>query len=75
VYDPAHFLTITKDKVTTLINSEMEPINVSMSLACEMVRNDKTHKLVGTDGMEEAMNIMREKMLKSFSEYQKHGSG
>ena len=83
-------LTITKDEVTRLINFETEPINVRMSLACEMVRNDpktgeevstvahfrsKTHKLVGTDGTEEAMNIMREKMLKLFSEYQKRGSG
>jgi hypothetical protein len=90
VYDPAYFLTITKDEVTTLINSETEAINVSMSLACEMVRNDpktgeevstvaqfrsKTHKLVGTDDTEEVYDIMKEKMLKSFSEYQKRGSG
>ena len=89
-YDPAYFLTITTDEVTTLTNSEMEPRNVSMSLACEMVRNDpktveevstiahfrsKTHKLVGIDDTEEALNIMKEKMLKSFSEYQKRGSG
>ena len=31
-YDPAHFLDITKDEVETLINSETEPRNVSMSL-------------------------------------------
>ena len=89
-YDLAYFLTITKDEVTTLINSETEPKNVSMSLACEMVRNDpktgkevstvahfrsKTHKLIGIDDTEEALNIMNEKMLKSFSEYQKRGSG
>jgi hypothetical protein len=89
-YDPAYFLTITKDEVTTLINSETEPKNVSISLACEMVRNDpktgeevstvahfgsKTHKLISMDDTEEALNIMKEKLLKSFSEYQKRGSG
>ena len=61
-----------------------------MSLACEMVKNDpktgqevstiahfrlKTHKLIGIDDTEEALSIMKEKMLKSFSEYQKRGSG
>jgi hypothetical protein len=61
-----------------------------MSIACEMVRNDpktgkevstvahfrsKTHKLIGIDDTEEALNIMKEKVLKSFSEYQKRGSG
>jgi hypothetical protein len=90
VYDPAYFLNTTKDEITTLINSETEPKNVSISLACEMVRNDpktgervstvahlrsKPHKLVGTDDTEEALNTMKEKMLKSFSEYQKRGSG
>ena len=35
----------------------------------------KTHKLVGTDDTEEVHDIMKEKMLKSFSEYQKRGSG
>jgi hypothetical protein len=35
----------------------------------------KTHKLVGTDDTEEVHGIMKEKMLKSFSEYQKRGSG
>ncbi|CAB3997853.1 Hypothetical predicted protein [Paramuricea clavata] len=89
-YDPAYFLTITKDEVTTLINSETEPKNVSISLACEIVRNDpktgeevstvahfrsKTHKLIGIDDAEEVLSIMKEKMLKSFSEYQKRGSG
>jgi hypothetical protein len=89
-YDPALFLTITKDEVTTLINSETGPRNVSMSLACEMVRNDpktgkevssvanfrsKTHKLIGIDDTEDAPNIMKKKILKSFSEYQKRGSG
>ena len=39
-YDPAYFLTITEDEVKTLINSETEPRNVRMSLACEMVRRD-----------------------------------
>ena len=85
-----NFLTITTDEVTTLINSETEPKNVSISQACEMVRNDpktreevstvahfrsKTHKLIGIDDTEEALDIMKEKMLKSFSEYQKRGSG
>ena len=89
-YDPSYFLTITKDDVKTLINSETEPRNVRMSLACEMVRSDpktgeevsttahfksKTHKLIGTDDTEETQGIMREKMLKSFSEYQRRGSG
>ena len=89
-YDPAHFLTITEDKVTTLINSETEPRNVNMSLACEMVKNDpktgeevstvahfrsKKHKVTGTDNTGEVSNIMKEKMLKSFSEYQRRGSG
>jgi hypothetical protein len=89
-YDPVHFLDITKDEVETLINFETEPRNVSMSLACEMVRNDpkteeevsavahfrsKTHKLIGIDNTEESFHIMKEKMLKSFSEYQKRGSG
>ena len=61
-----------------------------MSLACEMVRSDpkteeevsivahfrsKTHKLTRTDDTEESFNTMKEKMLKSFSEYQKRGSG
>ena len=64
--------------------------NVRMSLACEMVRSDpktgeevsttahfksKTHKLIGTDNTEETQGIMRGKMLKSFSEYQRRGSG
>ena len=31
-YDPVHFLSITKDEVAALINSETEPRNVSMSL-------------------------------------------
>ena len=90
VYDPSYFLTITEDEVKTLINSETEPRNVRMSLACEMVRSDlktgeevsttahfksKTHKLFGTDDTEETQGIMREKMLKSFSEYQRRGSG
>jgi hypothetical protein len=90
VYDPSYFLTITEDEVKTLINSETEPRNVRMSLACEMVRSDpktgeevstiahfgsKNHKLIGTDDTEEAQSIMREKMLKSFSEYQRRGSG
>ena len=35
----------------------------------------KTHKLVGTDDTEEVHDIMKEKMLKSVSEYQKRGSG
>ena len=89
-YDPSHFLTITEDEVKTLINSETEPSNVRMSLACEMVRSDpktgeevstiahfgsKNHKLIGTDDTEETQSIMREKMLKSFSEYQRRGSG
>ncbi|CAB4034320.1 Hypothetical predicted protein [Paramuricea clavata] len=83
-YDPSYFLTTTKDEVKT------EPRNVRMSLACEMVRSDpktweevstiahfgsKNHKLIGTDDMEEAQSIMREKILKSFSEYQRRGSG
>ncbi|CAB3984363.1 Hypothetical predicted protein [Paramuricea clavata] len=61
-----------------------------MSLACEMVRSDmktgeevstiahfgsKNHKLIGTDDTEETQSIMREKMLKPFSEYQRRGSG
>jgi hypothetical protein len=90
VYDPSYFLTITENEVKTLINSETEPRNVRMSLACEMVRSDpktgedvsttahfksKTHKLIGTDDTEETQGIMREKMLKSFSEYQRRGSG
>ncbi|CAB4023213.1 Hypothetical predicted protein [Paramuricea clavata] len=73
-----------------LINSETEPINVSMSLACEIVRKDpktgeevstvipfmsKTHKLVGKDDTEEVYDIMKEKMLKYFSDYQNRGSG
>jgi hypothetical protein len=29
----------------------------------------KNHKLIGTDDTEETQSIMREKMLKSFSEY------
>jgi hypothetical protein len=89
-YDPAYFLTITEDEVKTLINSETEPRNVRMSLACEMVKSDpktgeevtaiphfgsKNHKLIGTDDTEETQSIMKEKMLKSFSEYQKEGSG
>jgi ATPase subunit of ABC transporter with duplicated ATPase domains len=89
-YDPAYFLTITEDEVKTLINSETEPRNVRMSLVCEMVRSDpkngeevstiahfgsKNHKLIGTDDTEETQDIMREKMLKSFSEYQRRGSG
>ena len=89
-YDPSYFLTITEDEVKTLINSETEPRNVRMSLACEMVRSDpktgeevftiahfgsKNHKLIGTDDTEETQDIMREKMLKSFSEYQRRGSG
>jgi hypothetical protein len=89
-YDPAYFLTITEDEVKTLINSETEPRNVRISLACEMVRSDpktgeevstiahfgsKNHKLIGTDDTEETQSIMREKMLKSFSEYQRRGSG
>ena len=89
-YDPSYFLTITKYEVKTLINSETEPRNVRMSLACEMVRSDpktgeevstiahfgsQTHKLVGTNDTEETQGIMREKMLKSFSEYQRRGSG
>ena len=89
-YDPAYFLTITEDEVKTLINSETEPRNVRMSLVCEMVRSDpktgeevstiahfgsKNHKLIGTDDTEETQSIMREKMLKSFSEYQRRGSG
>ncbi|CAB3978150.1 Hypothetical predicted protein [Paramuricea clavata] len=60
-YDPVHFLDITRDEVEAFINSETEPRNVNMSLACEMVRNDpkteeevsvvahfrsKTHKLI-----------------------------
>ncbi|CAB3996294.1 Hypothetical predicted protein, partial [Paramuricea clavata] len=88
-YDTVHFLDITRDEVEALINSETEPRNVSMSLACEMVRNDpkteeevsvvahfrsKTHKLIGIDDTEEPLNTMKEKMLKSFSEYQKRGS-
>ena len=39
-YDPSYFLTIMEDEVKTLINSETEPRNVRMSLACEMVRSD-----------------------------------
>ena len=89
-YDPSYFLTITEDQVKTLINSETEPRNVNMSLACEMVRSDpktgeevtdiphfgsKNHKLIGTDDTEGAQSIMREKMLKSFSEYQRRKSG
>ena len=89
-YDPSYFLTITEDEVKTLINSETEPRNVRMSLACEMVRSDpktgeevstiahfglKNHKLIGTDDTEETQGIMREKILKSFSEYQRRGSG
>jgi hypothetical protein len=89
-YDPSYFLTITEDEVKTLVNSETEPRNVRMSLACEMVRSDpktgeevstiahfgsKNHKLIGTDDTEETQGIMREKMLKSFSEYQRRGSG
>ena len=89
-YDPSYFLTITEDEVKTLINSETEPRNVRMSLTCEMVRSDpktgeevstiahfgsKTHKLIGTDDTEETQSIMREKILKSFSEYQRRGSG
>jgi predicted transcriptional regulator of viral defense system len=35
----------------------------------------KNHKLIGTDDTEETQGIMREKMLKSFSEYQRRGSG
>jgi hypothetical protein len=35
----------------------------------------KNHKLIGTDDTEETQDIMREKMLKSFSEYQRRGSG
>ncbi|CAB3989184.1 Hypothetical predicted protein [Paramuricea clavata] len=35
----------------------------------------KTHKLIGIDDTEESLDIMKEKMLKSFSEYQKRGSG
>ena len=61
-----------------------------MSLDCEMVRSDpktgeevstiahfgsKNHKLIGTDDTEETQGIMREKILKSFSEYQRRGSG
>jgi hypothetical protein len=89
-YDPVRFLDITRDEVGVLINSETEPRNVGMSLSCEMVRNDpkteeevsviahfrsETHKLIGTGDTEESLNIMKEKMLKSFSEYQKRGSG
>jgi hypothetical protein len=48
-YDPAYFLTITEDEVKTLIDSETEPRNVRMSLACEMVRSDpKTGEEVST---------------------------
>ena len=35
----------------------------------------KTHKLIGIDDTEESLNTMKEKMLESFSEYQKRGSG
>jgi hypothetical protein len=35
----------------------------------------KKHKLIDTDDTEETQSIMREKMLKSFSEYQRRGSG
>jgi hypothetical protein len=35
----------------------------------------KNHKLIGTDDTEETQGIMKEKMLKSFSEYQRRGSG
>jgi hypothetical protein len=35
----------------------------------------KNHKLIGTDDTEETQGIMREKMLKSFSEYQRRSSG
>jgi hypothetical protein len=37
-YDPSYFLTITKNEVKTLINSETEPRNVRMSLDFEMER-------------------------------------
>ena len=89
-YDPSHFLTITEDEVKTLIYLQTEPRNVRMYLACEMVRSDpktgeevstiahfgsKNHKLIGTDDTEETQSIMREKMLKSFSEYQGRSSG
>jgi hypothetical protein len=89
-YDPSYFLTITEDEVKTLINSETEPRNVRMSLACEMVRSDpktgeevstvahfgsNNHKPIGMDDTEETQGIMREKILKSFSEYQRRGSG
>ncbi|CAB3999672.1 Hypothetical predicted protein, partial [Paramuricea clavata] len=48
-YDPSYFLTITEDEVKTLINSETEPRNVRMSLACKMVRSDpKTGEEVST---------------------------
>ncbi|CAB4011730.1 Hypothetical predicted protein [Paramuricea clavata] len=81
-YDPVHFLDITKDEVETLINSETEPRNVSVSLACEMVRNDpkteeevsvvahfrsKTHKLVGTDDTEDTKE--RRELLKQKGVY------
>ena len=89
-YDPTHFLTTVEHEVRTFLEAENKGRNVGTTLVCEMVRSDPgtgkevsveanfasgNRQLFGVADTDTTWTTMTEKMLKSFSEYQKRGSG
>ena len=89
-YGPTYFLTAVEHEVKALLEVENKVRNVGTTLVCEMVRSDPetggevsveahfasgNRQLFGVVDTDAIWTTMTEKMLKSFSEYQRRGSG